>query len=126
MKQEPAYTLIKYLGGVTKVARILHKCKGAVYRITYSKKKGGAGGLFPSTYQAQLLTYAQRHNIDLQPEDFFYPKRLQDLMKEEKATLSTPSFVKGSTVCMKPCEQNEMLQSQYEEKNKHQQHPSHS
>ncbi|WP_375657577.1 MULTISPECIES: helix-turn-helix domain-containing protein [unclassified Bartonella] len=38
----------------------------------------------------------------------------------------TPSFVKGSTVCMKPCEQNEMLQSQYEEKNEHQQHPSHS
>ncbi|WP_375620493.1 MULTISPECIES: helix-turn-helix domain-containing protein [unclassified Bartonella] len=42
---------------------------------------------------------------------------------QEKAT---PSFVKGSTVCMKPCEQNEMLQSQYEEKNEQQQQPSHS
>ncbi|WP_208439772.1 helix-turn-helix domain-containing protein [Bartonella grahamii] len=42
---------------------------------------------------------------------------------QEKAT---PAFVNGSTVCMKPCEQNEMLQSQYEEKNEHQQQPSHS
>ncbi|WP_375678291.1 MULTISPECIES: helix-turn-helix domain-containing protein [unclassified Bartonella] len=38
----------------------------------------------------------------------------------------TPAFVKGSTVCMKPCEQNEMTKLQYEEKNEHQQHPSHS
>ncbi|EJF94410.1 helix-turn-helix domain-containing protein [Bartonella taylorii] len=36
----------------------------------------------------------------------------------------TLSFVNGSTVCMKPCEQNEMTKLQYEEKNE--QHPSHS
>ncbi|WP_375707669.1 hypothetical protein [Bartonella sp. AA1HLJMS] len=115
MKQEPAYTLIKYLGGVAKVAHILHKCKGAVYRITYSKKKGGADGLFPSTYQAQLLTYAQRHNIDLRPEDFFYPKRLQGLMEEEAS--SPPSaFVDCSSARVKPCKQRSVLQ----------QHDSHS
>ncbi|EJF76544.1 hypothetical protein MCO_01611 [Bartonella sp. DB5-6] len=45
---------------------------------------------------------------------------------QEKATLSTPSFVKGSTVCIKPCEQNEMTKLQYEEKNEHQQQHSHS
>ncbi|WP_375651235.1 helix-turn-helix domain-containing protein [Bartonella sp. OT172YNZD] len=38
----------------------------------------------------------------------------------------TPSFVKDSTVCMKPCEQNEMTKLQYEEKNEQQQHHSHS
>ncbi|WP_375674342.1 helix-turn-helix domain-containing protein [Bartonella sp. CL100XZDX] len=38
----------------------------------------------------------------------------------------TPSFVKGSTVCMKPCEQNEMTKLQYEEKNEQQQQHSHS
>ncbi|WP_375620608.1 hypothetical protein [Bartonella sp. TS25HLJMH] len=111
MKQEPAYTLIKYLGGVTKVARILHKCKGAVYRITYSKKKGGAGGLFPSTYQAQLLIYAQRHNIDLRPEDFFYPERLQDLMKEKKLS-PTSAFVDCSPVRVKACKQRALSQQQ--------------
>ncbi|WP_455466822.1 hypothetical protein [Bartonella sp. B39] len=115
MKQEPAYTLIKYLGGVTKVARILRKCKGAVYRITYSKKKGGAGGLFPSTYQAQLLTYAQRHNIDLRPEDFFYPERLRALMEIGKLPPTT-SFVNDFSVCMKPGKRSEMMQSQHEEK----------
>ncbi|WP_375660410.1 hypothetical protein [Bartonella sp. CL74QHWL] len=46
MKKEPAYTIIKYLGGAVNVSRILQKCKGAVYRITSSKEKGGANGLF--------------------------------------------------------------------------------
>ncbi|WP_017196527.1 hypothetical protein [Bartonella birtlesii] len=82
MKKEPAYTIIKYLGGAVNVSRILQKCKGAVYRITYSKEKGGANGLFPSIYQAQLLNYAREHGIDLRPEDFFYPERLQSLMQE--------------------------------------------
>ncbi|OPB29548.1 hypothetical protein [Bartonella sp. WD12.1] len=96
MKQEPAYTIIKYLGGTANIARILHKCKGAVYRITYSKKKGGANGLFPATYQAQLLSYAKHNNIDLRPEDFFYPERLQNLM-QKKETSPTSTFLESST-----------------------------
>ncbi|WP_375627684.1 MULTISPECIES: hypothetical protein [unclassified Bartonella] len=88
MKKEPAYTIIKYLGGAVNVSRILQKCKGAVYRITYSKEKGGANGLFPSIYQAQLLTYARDHGIDLRPEDFFYPERLQRLMQEQHPPMS--------------------------------------
>ncbi|AQX21152.1 hypothetical protein Bcsk_004940 [Bartonella sp. CDC_skunk] len=88
MRQEPAYTIIQYLGGASKVARILHKCKGAVYRITYPKKRGGSNGLFPATYQIQLLHYARKNNIDLRPDDFFYPERLQALIQES----SSPSF----------------------------------
>ncbi|WP_273789973.1 hypothetical protein [Bartonella sp. ML70XJBT] len=97
MKKEPAYTIIKYLGGAVNVSRILQKCKGAVYRITYSKEKGGANGLFPSIYQAQLLTYAREHGIDLRPEDFFYPERLQRLM-EEQASDSMTKFSKSPCV----------------------------
>ncbi|UNF37776.1 hypothetical protein MNL02_03060 [Bartonella krasnovii] len=95
MKKEPAYTIIKYLGGAVNVSRILQKCKGAVYRITYSKEKGGANGLFPSIYQAQLLNYAREHGIDLRPEDFFYPERLQSLMQEQR-----PPITK---ICKSPC-----------------------
>ncbi|WP_336288751.1 hypothetical protein [Bartonella sp. CB60] len=97
MKQEPAYTIIKYLGGAANVARILHKCKGAVYRITYSKRKGGTSGLFPSTYQVQLLSYAQQYNIDLRPDDFFYPDRLQRLM-QERQVIQTSEFMQNPSV----------------------------
>ncbi|WP_208431286.1 hypothetical protein [Bartonella doshiae] len=96
MKKEPAYTIIKYLGGAVNVSRILQKCKGAVYRITYSKEKGGANGLFPSIYQAQLLNYAREHGIDLRPEDFFYPERLQRLMQEQHPPMTT--FANSSRV----------------------------
>ncbi|MET3590503.1 hypothetical protein ABID23_001619 [Bartonella silvatica] len=97
MKKEPAYTIIKYLGGAVNVSRILQKCKGAVYRITYSKEKGGSNGLFPSIYQARLLTYARDHGIDLRPEDFFYPERLQRLM-QEKHVFPTSKFTKNPSV----------------------------
>ncbi|MBX4335578.1 hypothetical protein [Bartonella raoultii] len=97
MKKEPAFTIIKYLGGVMNVSRILQKSKGAVYRITYSKRKGGANGLFPSIYQAQLLNYARDHGIDLRPDDFFYPERLQRLMQEQESS-SISRFVKNSHV----------------------------
>ncbi|MCZ2159210.1 hypothetical protein NPX99_08140 [Bartonella sp. 220] len=97
MKKEPAYTIIKYLGGAINVSRILQKCKGAVYRITYSKEKGGANGLFPSVYQAQLLNYAREHSIDLRPDDFFYPERLQRLM-QEKQPPPMSKIVKSSRV----------------------------
>ncbi|WP_375645001.1 MULTISPECIES: hypothetical protein [unclassified Bartonella] len=96
MKKEPAYTIIKYLGGAVNVSRILKKCKGAVYRITYSKEKGGSNGLFPSIYQAQLLTYARDHGIDLRPEDFFYPERLQRLMQEQHPPIT--KICKSSSV----------------------------
>ncbi|GAA4668012.1 hypothetical protein [Bartonella pachyuromydis] len=97
------------------VAHILHKCKGAIYRITYSRKKVGAGGLFPSSYQVQLLSYAKRHDIDLCAEDFFYPERLQNLMNKEQSP-PPPSFVNGFSLSEKSCQQNKMVQPQYEER----------
>ncbi|AQX19248.1 hypothetical protein [Bartonella sp. WD16.2] len=110
MKQEPAYTIIKYLGGAANVARILHKCKGAVYRVTYSKKRGGANGLFPATYQAKLLNYAKRNDIDLRPDDFFYPERLQDLM-QQKDTSPSCEFVDGCVASRAGYEQKDAQQS---------------
>ncbi|AQX28208.1 MULTISPECIES: hypothetical protein [unclassified Bartonella] len=106
MRQEPAYTIIQYLGGVTKVARILHKCKGAVYRITYPKKRGGSNGLFPATYQIQLLHYARKNNIDLRSDDFFYPERLQSLIQESSSRPLT--FCDDVSVCRDECECNDM------------------
>ncbi|KEC57025.1 hypothetical protein O99_00447 [Bartonella rochalimae ATCC BAA-1498] len=108
------YTYKIFRWRVANVARILHKCKGAVYRITYSKKKGGASGLFPSSYQAQLLSYAKLHNIDLGPEDFFYPERLQALIQESSSSPST--FCDDFSGCRDVCKWNDMQQLHYEER----------
>ncbi|WP_273755800.1 MULTISPECIES: hypothetical protein [unclassified Bartonella] len=114
---ETAKLIITYLGGHHKVANIINRNVIVVRKWAYSlEKREGKGGIIPAKYQVMLLNYAHKHNIDLRPEDFFYPKRLQDLMKEEKATLSTPSFVNGFSLSEKPCEQNKMVQPQYEER----------
>lgn len=43
-----------------------------VYRWTYPKtRRGGGGGLIPTSQQAQLLSVARRRGIDLRPEHFF-------------------------------------------------------
>ncbi|MET3560838.1 hypothetical protein ABID39_001554 [Bartonella japonica] len=123
---ETAKLIITYLGGYHKVANIINRNVIVVRKWVYPfEKREGKGGIIPAKYQVMLLNYAREHGIDLCPDDFFYPERLQRLI-QEKIPLSTSSFVKVSTVCMKPCEQNEMLQSQYEEKNEHQQQHSHS
>ncbi|CDO40080.1 hypothetical protein BHOIPH791_14750 [Bartonella henselae] len=113
---ETAKLIITYLGGHHKVANIINRNVIVVRKWAYSlEKREGKGGIIPAKYQVMLLNYARKHNIDLRPEDFFYSERLQNLMSKEK--LSPPSsFVNGSTFRVKSCEQNEMLQSQYEER----------
>ncbi|WP_375660235.1 MULTISPECIES: hypothetical protein [unclassified Bartonella] len=119
---ETAKLIITYLGGYHKVANIINRNVIVVRKWAYSlEKREGKGGIIPAKYQVMLLNYARKHNIDLRPEDFFYPERLQGLMEEEKATLSTPSFVNGFSLSEKSCEQKQL---QYEEKNEQQ--PSHS
>ncbi|CAK01387.1 hypothetical protein predicted by Glimmer/Critica [Bartonella tribocorum CIP 105476] len=61
----------------------------AVYKWTYPfEKREGKGGIIPAKYQIVLLNYAREHGIDLRPEDFFYPERLQSLMQEQRPPLS--------------------------------------
>ncbi|WP_375632880.1 MULTISPECIES: hypothetical protein [unclassified Bartonella] len=111
---ETAKLIITYLGGYHKVANIINRNVIVVRKWAYSlEKREGKGGIIPAKYQVMLLNYARKHNIDLRPEDFFYPERLQGLMEEEKATLSTPSFVKGFSLSEKSCEQKQL---QYEER----------
>ncbi len=61
----------------------------AVYKWTYPfEKREGKGGIIPAKYQIMLLNYARDHGIDLRPEDFFYPERLQRLMQEQHPPMS--------------------------------------
>lgn len=78
---EPAASVIEFLGGAQAVASIIGKHYSRVYRWTYPEStREGTGGLIPSRDQRSLLQYAQNHDVDLRPEDFFTSHRLQVLL----------------------------------------------
>ncbi|ENN93230.1 hypothetical protein [Bartonella bovis] len=94
----PATTIVKYLGGAKSVSLLVHCHISAVYKWTYPvEKREGKGGIIPAKYQIMLLNYAKRNNIDLRPDDFFYPERLQNLM-QQKETSPTSTFTESSAI----------------------------
>lgn len=85
----PAVMIIKYLGGAKRVSLISQCHVSAVYKWTYPfEKREGKGGIIPAKYQVMLLNYAREHGIDLRPDDFFYPERLQSLMQEQRPPIT--------------------------------------
>ncbi|WP_455466426.1 hypothetical protein [Bartonella sp. B39] len=105
---ETAKLIITYLGGYHKVANIINRNVIVVRKWAYPfEKREGKGGIIPAKYQVKLLNYARQHNIDLRPEDFFYPERLRGLMEIGKLPPRT-SFVNGSPVHVKTCQQRSM------------------
>ncbi|WP_019224143.1 hypothetical protein [Bartonella rattaustraliani] len=84
-----AATIIKYLGGAKRVSLISRCHVSAIYKWAYPfEKREGKGGIIPAKYQVILLNYAREHNIDLRPDDFFYPDRLQLLMQEQRPPIT--------------------------------------
>ncbi|WP_273760890.1 hypothetical protein [Bartonella sp. ML70XJBT.G] len=76
----PSRLIIKYLGGFKTVATIVQRDVSSVSRWR---------GFIPAKHQQRLLNYARSHGIDLRPDDFFYPERLQRLMEEQASTPMT-------------------------------------
>ncbi|WP_375692831.1 hypothetical protein [Bartonella sp. AP213QHHD] len=74
----PSRLIIKYLGGFKPVATIVQRAVSSVYRWRD----------LPAKHQQKILDYARDHGIDLRPEDFFYPDRLQRLMQEQHPPMS--------------------------------------
>lgn len=68
---EPAMSVIAKCGGYDAVAEMTGRSTVRVRRWTYSKPKGGTGGLIPADCQVLLLHGARLRGIDLQPADFF-------------------------------------------------------
>lgn len=66
-----AKNVIRILGGPKVVATAAGVDVTRVYRWTYSKERGGTGGLVPVEHQQTLLDYARNNAIDLTPADFF-------------------------------------------------------
>ncbi|ACS51066.1 hypothetical protein Bgr_07670 [Bartonella grahamii as4aup] len=79
--------IIKYLGGFKTVAAIVQRDVSSVSRWR---------GFIPAKHQQKLLNYARDHGIDLRPDDFFYPERLQRLMQEQHPPIT--KICKSSSV----------------------------
>lgn len=67
----PASRLIEKCGGARLVAGWLGLSIVSVYRMTYSRERGGTGGIIPAHHQQILLDQAHAAGIDLTPADFF-------------------------------------------------------
>ena len=68
---EPAYTIIRKLGGDARVAEICGlDDRTTPYRWTRPKALRGSGGIVPSRHVPVLLKYARKKRIPLTANDF--------------------------------------------------------
>lgn len=67
---EPAYSIIRLLGGNKKVAEILGIGPERVAAWKQSKRHGGGNGVIPLRHTLALLAYARTNRIPLTPEAF--------------------------------------------------------
>lgn len=70
-RMEPARTIIEICGGVAAVADMTGRSEGRVRRWTFSKERGGTGGIIPAESQIALFNEACKRGIDLRPDHFF-------------------------------------------------------
>lgn len=75
---EPAHTVIKICGGFEATAAMADRSEVRVRRWTYTKEKGGTGGLIPADCQQRLLDEARSRGLPLRPEHFFAPQPQQE------------------------------------------------
>lgn len=89
MKCDPAFSIIKFLGGAHHVAGILKCDVSRVYRWTYpEEQREGKGGFIPPKDAVKLLDHAKARDFDLRAEDFFDASRLHPLIAEQRAALA--------------------------------------
>lgn len=67
---EPAYSIVKRLGGEMVVSQVCQTSPTTPYNWQYKRERGGTGGTIPQRYHRTLLDYARRHDIPLAAEDF--------------------------------------------------------
>jgi hypothetical protein len=67
-RQEPAYSVVKRLGGVAATARILNLNSSTISRWILTGP-GTTGGAIPQKYWPELLLWAQHRGVDLNVND---------------------------------------------------------
>lgn len=76
---EPAATVVRKMGGVPMVARVLGLTHSAVYRWMWPQRPGpgesrGTGGLIPVRRQQEILEWSRRNGNHIKADDFFVPR----------------------------------------------------
>ena len=66
---EPASSIIKHLGGPSKVAEIAHVHRTRVSNWMRPKEKGGTGGRIPQAHIPILLAAARDRGLNITAED---------------------------------------------------------
>lgn len=66
-----ASRIIAKCGGHQAVAEMVGVDVSRVHRWTYSRERGGTGGLIPTRHQATLMQEARERGLPLEPADFF-------------------------------------------------------
>lgn len=67
---EPAFSIVRALGGASAVARLVDVHRSAVYLWMRGKEVNGTGGTIPQRHIGVLLKEAQRRGLDLTLHDF--------------------------------------------------------
>jgi hypothetical protein len=67
---EPASSIIRALGGPSKVAEIAGVHRTRVHSWTRPRAKQGTGGVIPHWHVGKLLEYAEAKKLALSPADF--------------------------------------------------------
>lgn len=73
---EPASTIVKSLGGSTKVGMLIGVHRTRVSSWSRPKSKGGTGGLIPFRHVPRLLEEARNQGLSLDANDFL-PREYQ-------------------------------------------------
>lgn len=81
MKLEPAYSIVRALGGAPAVAGRIGRSPSVVYRWSYPKARGGLGGNVPADVRPDLIDLAAELGVSLGHDDF-YPERTSGEMAE--------------------------------------------
>lgn len=70
MRYEPANTIIKELGGLTSVSKLVGRSFHSVMRWRMPKEKGGTGGTIPSRHIPALMREVREKNLPISAEYF--------------------------------------------------------
>ncbi|WP_413661867.1 carph-isopro domain-containing protein [Methylocystis iwaonis] len=88
---EPASTIVKLLGGPSKVARLVGVHRTRVSSWKRSKDRGGTGGRIPQSHHEALLAAAAEQGIALAAEDFIGSRPgAEDARQSPAADRTTP------------------------------------
>jgi hypothetical protein len=80
---DPAFSIVRKLGGNSEVARITGRDRSAVWRWTVGPDSNGLSGVIPMIEAKKILRHARAVGIDIDAADFFAPATPATMREED-------------------------------------------